>query len=217
MTIYTGGSSSHTDHTKAPEMTAKPAGRRSELRIRKSGAGHRPIPFSKLSVPEDDEGLDREEFAFGVNWREHGQAREKELAATEGKPQVVDEVPLRDFVRRAPNSCCQCRELISGNAPRRVRITITVPCAGAEATECGEPESICQACFGGTLDQPAVATDDAQWKAQLTPRQLDAWNLHEAKTPQKGIADRLGIRQPEVSKILAACRRKRNAYLARHP
>jgi hypothetical protein len=159
----------------------------------------------------NSDGLNTEEFVSGLNWHAHGQDKEREAV----KPKVVDEVDLQDLIRKAPNSCSKCFELISGDTPRSVCVTVKLASVGAESSDC-TITAICESCSNvGMQDAAAKDPVNSDWKRNLKPRQLEIWNrCKESNETQNSVARSLRVSQGEISKTLGACAKVRDGYLA---
>jgi hypothetical protein len=180
---------------------------RSDLKIKPS-SGHTTTVFSQLRELKPGDNVEDVVSAEHFRAHEHADTDNNERAHS------IEEKSVGDFIKVAPTSCDRCRELIPGNAARNVVITVTLPSVGAAAVDC-KPTTICQACAGTQAEAAPAAVNGDYWKRNLKPRQLEIWNrVHEGGEKQQAIADDLGINQSDVSKILKACERVRDAYLA---
>jgi hypothetical protein len=214
MTIYTGNTPSRTNRIQ--KITTSPK----SLRIRK-GNGKKKLLFSEIKTSESDDGVSAEELVSGINWRLTEYAKTHNL-----ETKAVDDVSLADIAKQAPHTCCRCHEPIPGKETRYIRITVQIPSVGAEAEKC-VLGSFCVECFnsGGKAQAPSAepmfdATDAKadDWKRNLKPRQLEAWTRCKEKgEKQTTVAEKLGISQGDISKLVTAAAKIRDSYHANIP
>ncbi|MGD0546037.1 MAG: hypothetical protein ABSB65_16650 [Candidatus Acidiferrales bacterium] len=211
MTIYNGNALSRTNRIQ--NITTSPK----VLQIRK-GTGKKRISFGEMKTSGCDDAISPEELVSGINWRLTAFGKRQNLDAT-----AVDDVSLADITKRAPNTCSFCREPIPAKETRYIRITVQIPSVGAEAEKC-MLGSFCEECFNTGRKVPALpaeATRDAidakedDWKRNLKPRQLEAWTrCKENGEKQATVAEKLGISQGDISKLVTAAAKIRDSYHA---
>lgn len=201
------GGSMPTAARDIPEPPA--AGRRQDLQISKKRGG-KPIPFSRLNKGTNADQLNDEEFVSGINWHAHKQADDKAAAIEAAQPKTIEDVPLRDYLKRADNICSRCREVIAGKDRRHIVLTFNVPSVGADSSGFSA-DTVCASCFTPTTAAaPTPGGTANDWRSLLKPQQRRVWAYFEAGKSTLEIIAATNLSQSQVSRTLAACKKIRD-------
>jgi hypothetical protein len=181
------------------------------------------IPFSQLKYNE--EKYKSPEDYLSTLERKHGSESETanlEREQREGEYAQATEalnlrLPVRSILDRAPSSCTNCGEPIPADRPRSTILRVDQPtlerigAIKAIAVHCE------QCCDANPENQSKMATlEDESWTADLTPDELEAYELRREGLKQADIGAKMipARSQATASRLLKQVDQKRRAFRA---
>jgi hypothetical protein len=218
MAIYNGNTPSMTRHVRKIKGSPK-----SLTIYRKYPRPGTTTRFSDLKLPSYYADMTWDPIGTFLDHMDQKYNQDESTGALRKRPEDVGCLPdLTTQLIAKSNSCSVCHEPIPPGERRIIRLFIDVPNASVSADDVRFAQDfICMLCTqnmnkarpGENTVAPPAATDN-EWKRTLKPRQREAFERHEKGEAQKDICAAMHLSQSNLSKMLQAARKLRDAYTA---